>query len=570
MVWSFELDGGVGLQTVTAHAEGSPVTDIPYEPEIAKGYYGANAGNSGGYGMWSGALLAGLRANAPGAWSDNRLKQSQHFIGVAYTGICAICDGVSSATLEVEDLDQSNEINSHIKKAIHVERKGQRVSYDHELVQLLENPNPEDTWQDFIYEIALQLNLTGNCLIWMVPNRLGLPAEMYVIPTALAYPVPYSQAWPRGAWRLTPLYPYGPFAVLPTPVATAGAVVPADDVLHLKNKHPLLRWDGYSALTAGSTQFDIMEQIDQSRWAAFDAGINPSIVFEIDQMKAGTNWTQESLDRFQKKVEQKYANAKNFGRAMVLAPGVSVNPYSTAPINMAYAEGWEQMRDFILSLFGVPKGLVGITEATSYASLYASIKQFFLIKLQPFVNRLAAKLTKFLARRYAPSLRIILPLPALDDPALLESQLSADDKIGMRTVNERRQQRGLALWDDERGERIVGESEINGQDAEKEALAKAGSNDHPDSTETPVASRRDEADEKRPNNTDGLNSLPGMIGKSYTPPVWKNLRQYSSAMFNLEGDIATYISAMGLRISETDLAVKGRVHIPHIEIIRGL
>jgi phage portal protein BeeE len=558
---SFSLVGGTGLPTIQATVDAPPVSTAP---TAEKGMRGA-----GGYGIWSAALLAGLRANAPGAWSANRLNQANHFIGVAFTAISAMCDGVSSATLEVTDLDAEEEIRSHIhvqKSISHTNREGVRVPFDHELVQLLEDPNPGDTFQDLLYETTLQLCLTGNCLTWMVPNRLGLPSELYVIPTALAQPVPYSQAWPRGAWRITPLYPYGPFAVIPTPVATAGAVVPNEDILHIKRKHPLLRWDGYSPLTAGARQMDILDMIDDARWAAFESGINPSIVFEIDAQKAGSNFNQDQLDKFQAKLNEKYSATKNFGKGMILAPGVSAHPYSTAPVDMAFDGGWEQMRDFVLSLFGVPKGLVGITEATSYAALYAALKQFYLIKLKPEADRIAAQWTKFLARRFSRSIRISLPLPALDDPNLLESQLSNDDKIGMRTVDERRAMRGLQPFGDERGEKLVGGGESGAFGDEPNPMAAdpdntGGTNSHPKTTATPVTDRRDEADNNRPDNEAGRHSLPGMAGK-------KSYRKASTTQFNLWGDALTRVQAIGKRIDPADLIEL--TNLSHITVCYGL
>jgi phage portal protein BeeE len=540
-----------------------------FAPESEKSYGGGYGLNSG-YGMWAGALLAGLRANAPGAWSADRLKQAQHFIGIAFTAISAVCDGVSSAILEVTDMDLEKEIQNHLnvqKSISETNRRGIKVPYDHELVQLFEEPNPNDTFKDHLYKTTQQLCLTGNNLTWMVPNRLALPSELYSIPTALAYPVPYSQAWPRGAWRLTPLYPYGPFAVLPTPVATAGAVVPADDVLHMKLPHPLLTWDGYSPLTAGARQIDLMEMMDDARWAAMDGGINPSMIFTVNPEQSGVNFNQDMLDNFTARLVQKYANTKNFGKGMILPPGVDGKPTSMPPADMAFDSGWEQMRDFILSLWRVPKGVVGITESSSYAALYASLKQFALIGLKPMAEFIAQHWTKKLARKFDRALRISLPLPTLDDPHLLEEQLKTDLQAGIRKNDEWRALRGLVPIGGEWGDQLAGGQAETSEGLPGDKASVTDPKDKPGSA--PVNERRDEADDARPNNTDGLHALPGMGGRKSMPTA-PTVHKYSSTQFNLPDDVATRIKAIGLRIRDDDLAGKGLEGLVHCTIKYGL
>jgi hypothetical protein len=83
--------------------------------------------------------------------------------------------------------------------------------------------------------------------------------------------------------------------MLPGPVASGGAIIPAEQVTQLKFKHPLYRYDGYSPLTAGAEQMDILEMIDRSRWSAFQRGVNTNLVLEVDPVK-GATVKQEDLN----------------------------------------------------------------------------------------------------------------------------------------------------------------------------------------------------------------------------------------------------------------------------------
>jgi phage portal protein BeeE len=435
-----------------------------------------------GYGMGAGVLLGSMRSGAPGQWSDNRLEQARHFLGVAYTAIRALCDGVASCEALVTT-DRKPGDPQRAADPVRTRAAGTSaplgtehrwpVRADYPLARLLEDPNPQDTRADLFYEITLQRRLTGSALLWHVPNGVGLPAELYVIPTALANALPRSAQYPQGAWRVSPLTASGPFAMLPGPVASGGAVIPAEQVTQLKFKHPLYRYDGYSPLTAGAVQMDILEMIDRSRWSAFQRGVNTNLVLEVDPVK-GATLKQEDLNNLQARLDEKYAGTENYGRPLVLTQGMTAKPWGVAAGSMGYESGWEQIRDFVLSLFGVPKGVIGITESTNYATLYAALKAFYLVTLRPDVQQISGHLTKFIARRFHPSLRIDLELPSLDDPQLLETQLANDDACGVRTLNERRALRNLPPYSGPEGDERCFRGAAAGKEEAKDPTATPG------------------------------------------------------------------------------------------------
>jgi hypothetical protein len=120
--------------------------------------------------------------------------------------------------------------------------------------RVVERPEPAGHPADLLYEITLQRRLTGSALLWHVPNGSGLPIELYVIPTALATAVPRSAQYPEGAWRVGPL------------TADGG---------HCLDGHP------------GDDRC--------SRWSAFQRGVNPSLILEVDPVK-GANLNQADLN----------------------------------------------------------------------------------------------------------------------------------------------------------------------------------------------------------------------------------------------------------------------------------
>jgi phage portal protein BeeE len=404
-------------------------------------------------GLGTGALLGSLRSGAPGAWSDNRMEQARHFIGVAYCAIRAVCEGIAQAELRVTT-DRPEARKDDRKRDVKPDGRRHPVGDDDPVVHLLEHPNEEDSLGDLLYELTLQLELTGTALQWSVPNGYGLPCELYVLPTALTTPLPASPEYPRGAYRVNPLTPYGPYGVLPGAVGSGGATIPGEQVSPLRLKHPLLRFDGYAPFSAGGVQVDILEAIDRARWSSMTNGTTPGLLLKSTDA-ALTDLTPAAMERLQARLDERWANARNYGRAMVLPPGLDASPYTTAPATMGFEAGWEQARDFVGALFGTPKGAMGFVDATNYATLFASLRQFAVFKLGPLARRLARFLTRRVAEPFGGGRRVELELPGLDDPQLLEAQLANDDRSGVRTLNERRALRRLPPWPAPEGDKRV-------------------------------------------------------------------------------------------------------------------
>lgn len=436
----FNVTGSVGQAAVQAQATGAPVVEQR---------------SWGSTGM--GAMLSGMRSGAPGGWSDNRYEQARHFTGIAYTAIRARADVLASAEAHItmpHEVRREKNQGPRLRKSAgtsapqHAEGRV-AVGADHPLAALLEDPNPQDTKEDLFYEIELQRCLTSKALLWQVPNDFKLPRELYVIPTPLAMPMPRSAQYPSGAWRITPLSAQGPFASLPGMVSS-GAVIPAEQITQLGFKHPLYRFDHYAPLTAGAIQMDILEQVDRSRWSAMAQGVTPSSTLKVDPIK-GADIKQADLARLQARFDEKYAGSGNFGKLTVLPPGTELAPYSSTPAEMAFGEGWTQMAEFVLALFGVPKAVIGWMENYSYAGLYAAIKAFLLLTMRPEARHLSAHLTKFLGWQFDRRLKVSLELPAMDDPQLLEVQLANDLRARSRTRDEWRALRHLPPVGPERG-----------------------------------------------------------------------------------------------------------------------
>jgi len=384
-------------------------------------------------------LLAALRSRAPGQWSQNLLELSRHFSSAIFLAVNTLANQ-AAAEHRVYERDPDEP-----------ESKTQ-LPHSDPLCRLLEDPNSDDSTGDLLYQITQQLSLTGISLTWMPRNNdLDVPSELYSIPSCTAFPLPQSAGYPNGAYRILPLY--GPFTTLPNYRSAAGAIIPADQVIRIKNHHPILRYDGYAVLTALSLQIDTIEAIDRSRWNTQQKGVDSSIAMGFDPQVFNPDETD--LNRLRVQLEALYAGPANVGKILFNPYGTTITKLSNTPMEMAWQEGWSQLVDFALACYGVPRSVASLQDAVNYATFFAALKQFYLLSLNPLLRKIAGKFNKHLVRPYhGPDLLLELIAQKITDEELLERQLANDDRVGLRTVNERRKLRDLEPvkepWGDER------------------------------------------------------------------------------------------------------------------------
>jgi phage portal protein BeeE len=162
---------------------------------------------------------------------------------------------------------------------------------------------------------------------------------------------------------------------------------------------------------------------------------------------------EADLTRLRAQLEALYAGPHNAGKILFNPYGSSVTKLSNTPADMAWCEGWGQLVDFILASYDVPKSVAGLQDSVSYATLYSSLRQFYLLSLNPLLNKIAARFNKHLVRPFfGPDLLLELRGQKIDDENIEELRFANDLKCGARTINERRKYLGLdpKPWGEER------------------------------------------------------------------------------------------------------------------------
>lgn len=324
---------------------------------------------------------------------------------------------------------------------------------DHPLANILVNPNPMDTFADFVCQCVLNWNLHGRILIWARPNKVGAPIRYYCLPVPLC--VPAFQVgdtnYPLGAWRLQQFYPTtGIVGIIPNGLmGNAGAIIDAREVYEMKNPHPVYRWAPYSHLTGGANAIDNIHNIDLSFWSVMSQGPKPAGF--IDAPGADPN----AIQAIQNKIDNAAGGARKHGRPIVLGggdpdrPAIKWNNVGNLVPEALHEGGWEIYTSFVAALFGLDLSSIGLRRSGGHAERWAARKEERDM-LTKFLSRLAAKLTSGgLVKNWGlmnQGVRITINLPedVGYDPAEMSRDMSGDSS---GSYNEVRRLRGFKAGD---------------------------------------------------------------------------------------------------------------------------
>ncbi len=396
-----------------------------------------------------GRILSSLLAGAstwgwPGNWTQDRLEQAFHFKHWLYVAIHRRANSLAElkpnlALVEGHSSHQkprkAHSRNRYHKKSLHQIRPHEEVEFvgdDHPVARLLARPNETDTFGQLIYELTMYLDLTGNGYLWMVPNGLGLPCELWVIPS--------HWVWVRqGHGRWVDYFEVRPF------VGTGILKFPPEEILWIKRKNPIHKYDGWAPTSAIAEWIDAAESIDRSRFWQFKNG-----AFPFGHLKLGESYLdpdQPDLERAYAKLFGRLQGEINYGRPLITGNDVEYTPLMISPMEMAYTQSADQLRDWVLAAYGVPKEVAGIQDAGSEIAMYGPMAQYCKFSLSPDLKLFAEAFTQHLCHRWDERLRLWWDDPTPDNPQEKRADIQVLAAVGALTPNEIRSDYGYEPYE---------------------------------------------------------------------------------------------------------------------------
>lgn len=230
---------------------------------------------------------------------------------------------------------------------------------DHELLAVLQRPNPVDTWETFIKSWTASENLTDTFYCEIVPSRRGKPAELYPL-----NPARVEEEWvPYKSGARLRLVRYSP--------GLGGSIEFRPEDLLIRRRHGFASiYGNVSPLEAALGSVDSDIALNEYVRAFFNNGGVPSGMLSFKDRKLS--------DEEATAIQQRWMS--RYGRSGRNRKGVAV-----MDMNAAYTPIGSQLSDLdsevirgqtetrICSVFGVPPILIGAYTALKFVNQRASV-----------------------------------------------------------------------------------------------------------------------------------------------------------------------------------------------------
>lgn len=274
-------------------------------------------------------------------------------------------------------------VNLIVKTLIQLDFRVQDISTKEfvdvpEIDNLLQSPNPAMSRNDTFELIASWMLLSGRAYLWFTEKNL----------------------WPISPDRLSPVRDSAFDSLLKgyAKISADGAVgttieLKPDEVIPFLLLNPADPVDGLSPLQAVGKQVDIdNEQASFNKSAMQNRGELSGFI-SFDEMM-----TQEQIDAYSEKVNNRYSGANNSKKIGILGAGAKYQRIGATPVEMDFQQSSISTRDKIISTFGVPPQLVGAQEASTYDNVKTAELLLWRNTVLPFADNICDSLTFFFFR----------------------------------------------------------------------------------------------------------------------------------------------------------------------------
>ena len=299
----------------------------------------------------------------------------------------------------------------------------EEVTDRHPVLDLIRTVNPWYNGFDLLQLLVTYLDLTGNAYWHPVIGSLGVPDELWPMPSQWVQVVPDRETFIAS-------YVYGRSR------ENQQTFTP-DEVIHFRTANPSNEglWYGLGKVEAGWDAVALNVEVHQLDRSFAGNRARPDY---IALCKPGT--TTDQLDRFERAVEGKLRGVDKSGKFLAITTDITLQPLTFSPQDIT---GREDNVEEIAAVFGVPVSLLKANDPNlASASVgYASWKSNTILPLARLIEQ---KLNEQLLPMFGIEDDAIL---AFDNPVPQDRQFDLTKGTGLvgsgiRTINEERALRG--------------------------------------------------------------------------------------------------------------------------------
>jgi HK97 family phage portal protein len=177
------------------------------------------------------------------------------------------------------------------------------------------------------------------------------------------------------------------------------SIYKTDDIIHFTIPDPDNNLLGKSTISAFNFSLDIdyYQNLYQRNYYLNDAALGLIIETE-NQMD------DNDVERLKSEIQNQYEGSGNVGRTLLLQGGLKAKPYHNSPKDVEIIPARKMTREEIMTVFRVPKTILGLTDDVNRANARESLKTFNDYVIKPFASiSFESRLNLFLRNNYTDS-----------------------------------------------------------------------------------------------------------------------------------------------------------------------
>ena len=319
---------------------------------------------------------------------------------------------------------------------------GENELENHELISLLERPNPLQSGGEYFQSLYSYLMISGNSyllrdtdnetppreLYLLRPDRIKIKSSSSMIPEFYCYIVD---------WQTVREYPID---------QNTGR----GQLKQIKLWNPLDDFYGCSPMLACAYNIDQHNLAGLHNVALLKNGCTPSGMLKFepkDETGMSATLTDDQRARLLQDLEERFQGSHNSGRPMLLEGNFDYQQLGLNPKDMDFLELLNLSAREIALCFGVPAQLIGIPEANTYSNMETAKLALYEETVIPLLTRVESDLNEFLSPLYNGDISIKYDLTSI--PAMAEKTKQVYVNVtqavqnGIMTRNEAREKLGL-------------------------------------------------------------------------------------------------------------------------------
>jgi HK97 family phage portal protein len=396
--------------------------------------FGVGLDSDFGWNTMAGGSMGGLLGPAGGAQSNlalTRFRSTGEFIG-AYTAedtvhACAQLRAETVASLKwklrhrrtgviIEPDSEEAGVSSAGNHPLFRDQREWRKYC--ELVDLLKQPNPYQTWFEFQALQQVYYDLAGNSLTLKDnPNGLGWPEHLWPLNPAWTMPVVDTTDGLLG-------YNYQS--------GTAQVTAEPGYIIHVKEVNPASFFWGLSKIMVLASVLDAQLGIDEYQRGFF---ANGAVLSGVIQGEGDIDPKQFKL--LKSEIKEQFQGVRNHFKVALLTGGMKWQNVSLSQVDMGMVD-WKKLgADRVRSVYRVPKSKLGMQDDAQYNKLDAADRAFYKEAITPLAEMWQGKWTNELTCFYGYD--FIFDVPQFDDvTAQLENAKTIDGLTAMTLWEKRK------------------------------------------------------------------------------------------------------------------------------------